>query len=65
MQLHKDGLSDAEIANFMNNNGITSPRGLNYYSELIFVTRRKIKLRNKRKSETTVKLENLSFVYTE
>jgi hypothetical protein len=65
MKLHQDGLNDAQIANFMNVSGFLSPRGLKYYGELVFVTRRKIQLRTKRRQETEVKLENLYFEYWE
>ena len=65
MKLHQDGLTDAEIAKFMNESGFVSPKGLKYYSELVFVTRRKIMLRTKRRNETKVKLEKLSFEYRE
>lgn len=57
------GLSDTEIAEFLNKNNIKSPRGRKYYSELVFVTRRKLKLRELRKQEARFELENLSFLY--
>jgi hypothetical protein len=48
-QLHEEGLLDKEIAIFMNLAGITTPSGLPYYSELVFMTRRKVRLRRERK----------------
>ena len=55
-QLHEEGLLDKEIADFLNLAGITTPSGLPYYSELVFVTRRKSRLRSERKKEMAMQV---------
>jgi hypothetical protein len=60
-QLHEDGLLDKEIANFLNLAGITTPSGLPYYSELVYVTRRKLRLRSERVKEKEIKISGLRF----
>jgi len=62
LQLHESGLDDAEIAKYLNQRNIKTPRGRDYYRELVFVTRRKLKLRNERKMETTIELGKLVFL---
>jgi hypothetical protein len=42
-ELHSKGYSDKEIAKVLNAKNIKTPRGLKYYQELVFVTRRKIR----------------------
>ena len=60
-QLHEEGLLDKEIADFLNLAGITTPSGLPYYSELVFVTRRKSRLRSERKKEMAMQVGELRF----
>jgi hypothetical protein len=60
-QLHQEGLLDKEIANFLNLAGITTPSGLPYYSELVFVTRRKFRLRSERRKEMGMQVGELRF----
>jgi hypothetical protein len=60
-QLHEEGLLDKEIANFLNLAGITTPSGLPYYSELVFMTRRKMRLRSERQQERKISIGKLSF----
>ncbi len=47
-QLHESGLSDKQIASELNRRGILTPSGKQYYQELVFVTRRKLRLRQER-----------------
>jgi hypothetical protein len=49
-QLHESGLSDKQIASELNRRGITTPSGKQYYQELVFVTRRKLRMRAERYS---------------
>lgn len=65
IQLHNNGLDDESIARYLNEKGIKTPRGLDYYRELVFVTRRKLMLREKRKTSTEYKLGKLGFVIKE
>jgi hypothetical protein len=60
-QLHEEGLLDKEIAQFLNLAGITTPSGLPYYSELVFMTRRKLRLRSERKQERAIQIGELCF----
>jgi len=38
-------MSDQQIADYLNDKNIKTPTGLSYYPELVFVTRRKIAIR--------------------
>lgn len=60
-RLYEEGLSDARIAEELNNIGIRTPKGLEYYSELVFVTRRKYSLRQLRKKEHDLTIHNVQF----
>jgi hypothetical protein len=60
-QLHDEGLEDKEIAKFMNLCGITTPKGLSYYQELVFVTRRKMQLRKIRREMDLKTIGNIKF----
>lgn len=59
--LHDEGLSDAQIAARLNALGVRTPRGRAYYAELVFVTRRKARLRMARKDDTTSHMRGLRF----
>jgi hypothetical protein len=52
--MNAQGHTDQEIANYLNSNGLLSPRGAIYSRYLINVTRYKLRLRNKRALETEV-----------
>ncbi len=60
-QLRDEGLDDKEIAQFLNLCGVKTPTGLSYYQELVFVTRRKIRMRNERTREKIVEIGKLNF----
>jgi hypothetical protein len=47
-KLHESRLSDKQIASELNRRGILTPSGKEYYQELVFVTRRKLRLRQER-----------------
>jgi hypothetical protein len=60
-QLHEEGTTDAEIAEYMNERNLKTPTGKQYYSELVWVTRKKFLKRNLRKLDFTYKLKKLMF----
>ena len=60
-RLCEQGLSDARIAEELNNIGMFTPTGLEYYSELVFVTRRKYSLRQLRKKDHNLTIRNVQF----
>ena len=60
-RLFEQGLSDARIAEELNNIGMRTPTGLEYYSELVFVTRRKYSLRQLRKKNHNLTIRNVRF----
>ena len=59
--LHERGLNDRQIANELNATGVRTPKGLNYYPELVFVTRRKLANRKKRSANAKVVVSEISF----
>ena len=59
MDLYNQGLNDREISDYLNSNDIKTPKGKEYYSELVFVTRKKITRRENLRTNTTVSLENI------
>ncbi|MCF7941199.1 MAG: recombinase family protein [Spirochaetia bacterium] len=61
MKLHEDGFSDKEISNYLNEKGIVSPRGLDYYPKLIWVTRKKLRDREVRKENYEIEIGKMSF----
>ncbi len=61
-KLHSDGLSDRQIADYLNSNNIKTPKQKSYYSELVFVTRSKFEKRNLRKEEFSYQIKNMSFL---
>lgn len=61
VQLHESGLDDREIAEFLNHCGIKTPTGRTYYQELVFVTRRKIRLRGTRQTGDVMTIQNVKF----
>ena len=48
--LFRSGLSDKQIASELNRLGLKTPSGKDYYYDLVFVTRRKMRLRTERQS---------------
>lgn len=61
VQLHESGLDDREIAEFLNLSEIKTPTGKTYYQELVFVTRRKIRLREFRHTREALAIQNVKF----
>jgi len=59
--LYESGLNDRQIADQLNHLGIQTPKGLNYYPELVFVTRRKFGNRKIRSSDARVVISEISF----
>lgn len=60
-RLYQQGLSDARISEELNNIGMRTPTGLAYYSELVFVTRRKYSLRELRKTNHNLTIRSVRF----
>ncbi len=52
--MNAQGHTDQEIADYLNSNGLLSPRGATYSRYLVNVTRYKLRLRDKRIDETFV-----------
>jgi len=61
-KLHSDGLTDSEIAHFLNSNHIKTPKGKEYYQELVWVTRNKFEKRNLRKQDFKYEVKNIQFL---
>ncbi len=61
-KLHFDGLTDIEIAHFLNSNNIKTPKGKQYYQELVWVTRNKFEKRNLRKQDFKYEVKNIQFL---
>jgi hypothetical protein len=60
-KLHESGLSDKEIASELNRRGVLTPTGKAYYAELVFVTRRKLKMRSERHSLPQLTVSEIHF----
>ena len=58
--LYESGLNDRQIADQLNNLGMLSPKGLNYYPELVFVTRRKFGNRKMRSADARVVVSEIA-----
>ncbi len=58
-KLHNDGMSDRDISEYLNREGLKTPRNRNYYPELIFVTRKKIERRKNREKDKIWNLGDL------
>jgi len=65
LDLHNRGLSDKEIASYLNQEGIKTPKGLDYYYQLIFVTRRKLRLREQRRNDSKWTISNVRLLLIE
>ena len=61
LDLHLNGFTDTEISNYLNENNIFTPKGKRYYFELVSATRRKLRLRNTRKTESSYEIGKLIF----
>ena len=57
--LFDSGYTDKQIAEILNERKILSPRGEKYYSELVFVTRRKFRMRKERGKEKDCIVSNI------
>jgi len=61
VELYESGLSDKAIAWELNRRGVLTPTGKAYYSELVFVTRRKLRLRLGRQSLPQLNVFDIHF----
>lgn len=61
LDLHSKGYTDTEISNYLNENNIFTPTGKKYYFELVSVTRKKLRLRDIRKTTFSYELGKLVF----
>ena len=59
--LYESGLNDRQIADRLNASGMLTPKGLNYYPELVFVTRRKSANRMKRSADARIVVSEIAF----
>jgi DNA-binding transcriptional MerR regulator len=60
-KLHKEGFSDADIAEYMNERNMKTPTSKKYYQELVWVTRNKFLKRNLRKKDLSCEIKNVHF----
>jgi len=61
LKLSNQGLSNKEISDYLNTNGIRPPRTKEYTSKLIWVTLKKIRQREERTNDTKVVFGKPSF----
>jgi hypothetical protein len=62
-QLHSKGFKDKEIAEHLNSCGLRTPHGKSYYQELVFMTRRKFRLRRERQNAfPDIRVDEISFL---
>ena len=61
LELHSKGYTDTEISNFLNENDILTPTGKLYYFNLVSVTRRKLRMREIKKTTFSYELSKLIF----
>jgi hypothetical protein len=62
-QLFKQGQKDKEIAETLNDLGILSPRGKQYYAELVSVTRAKMIKREKRRNQDVITIREIDHFF--
>jgi hypothetical protein len=62
-QLFKQGHKDKEIAETLNNLGILSPRGKQYYAELVSVTRAKMVRREQRRNQDVITIKGINHFF--
>jgi len=62
-QLFKQGKKDKEIAETLNDLGILSPRGKQYYAELVSVTRAKMIKREKRRNQDVITIRGIDHFF--
>jgi hypothetical protein len=62
-RLHSKGFKDKEIAEHLNSCGLKTPHGKSYYQELVFMTRRKFRLRRERQNAfPKIKIDEVFFL---
>ena len=57
--LSKQGHSDKQISQILNEKNILTPRGKQYYYELVYVTRKKLQKRKLREVEKSISISNV------
>ncbi len=57
--LHRKGLNSRDIADYLNQRGILSPRGGSYSPKLVWVTQKKFKRRQDRMKDTTYTVDRI------
>lgn len=58
-KLHNDGMSDRDISEYLNRQGLKTPRNRYYYPELVFVTRKKNEKRKNREKDKDWDLDGI------
>jgi len=61
LNLSDKGYSDKEISIYLNSRKIQTPRRKSYSPQLVWVTRKKLRLRDKRKNETNIRIDDIRF----
>lgn len=61
LDLHSKGYTDIEITNYLNKSNILTPTGKKYYLDLVSTTRRKLRLRDIRRTTFSYELGKLVF----
>jgi DNA-binding transcriptional MerR regulator len=59
--LYKRGLSSSEIADYLNERGVSSPSGLVYYPKLVWMAQSKFKRRAQRQGILSLEISQLGF----
>ena len=57
--LHRKGMNDRDIPDYLNQQGILSPRGGSYCPKLVWVTHKKFLLRKERIKDTTYTIDDV------
>ena len=57
--LHQKGLTNRDIADYLNERGMRSPRGGFYSPKLVWVTLKKFRLRKERMKDTTYTVDRM------
>jgi hypothetical protein len=65
LDLFEQGKKDKEIAEILNAMKITTPKGGQYYSDLVFATRRKLRLRKERETEMAIQFGSANLYLNE
>ena len=61
LDLHSKGFTDIEISDYLNKNNVLTPTGKKYYYNLVSVTRKKLRMRDNRKTNFSYELGRLNF----